>query len=159
MDEKKRFLITWSDGYERFATFEELKEFCGHRGISNKAYMYQDKHYSSEDKMYRIDSAGFGQYRNITVIYQPEIISVSVYLESVKPDYDELKDGENMTEIEIPKDMLFKWFKENILKNFKGDDTSVSDEGLFEEWLDEYTAEDTDTLYADMKQFITCLDK
>ncbi len=157
MDEKKRFLITWSDGYERFATFEELKEFCDCRGISNKAYAYQDNHYSSEDRMYRIDSSGLGQYRNITVVYRPEMVGVTIYRESC-PEYIDTTD-DNLAEIEIPKDKLFKWFKENILEDFKGDDTSISEEGLFEEWLDEYTADDTVTLYADMKQFITCLDK
>ena len=157
---KKPYLITWCDGYERFETYKELKDFCDYRGISHMSYVFRDEHYNSKNEEYRIDSKGTGRWYNLVVIYKPEIISVTVYYDTVKADYDETKDGENLIDVRMPKDKLYEWFKENVLESFRPDiDEGVSDEGLFEEWLDEYTADDTMNLVADMKQFITVPEK
>lgn len=153
---EKPYFISWANGYEKFETHKELKDFCDYRGISYLAYTFRDSDYNAKDEMYRISDAGCGRYRNITTAYQPELINVTVFYDNIKPDYDEATDGENLTVITMPKDVLFDWFKENILKNFRSDvDEGVSDEGVFEEWLDEYTADDTDGLYQAKKQFIS----
>jgi len=154
-NKKRRYFISWQDGYERFETHKELKDFCDYRGISYMAYTFRDENYNAKTGQYEIDNPGVGRYRNLTVMYQPDLINVTVYYETVKPDYNEACDGENLTEITLPKDVLFNWFKEKILKDYKTKvDAGVSDEGVFEEWLDEYTADDTDTLYYDVKQYV-----
>ena len=73
-----------------------------------------------------------------------DVISVMVYKDTVFPgrDFDD-----NLTTITVKKDIFMKYFRERILPDFKGDDETVSDEGLLQEWLDEYTADDTDDLY------------
>lgn len=36
---------------------------------------------------------------------------------------------------------------ENIARDFRGDDNTITDKGLIEEWLDEYTDDETTSLY------------
>ena len=72
-------------------------------------------------------------------------ILVTVYKDTVIPGS---KDDDNLMDIEVDKNILTAYFKERILPSFKGDDKSISDEGLFEEWLSECTADDTDDLWA-----------
>ena len=74
-----------------------------------------------------------------------ETITVSVYRDTVDPGFN---GNDNIAEIEVDRDELFKFFKMFALSSFKGDDKTVSEEGLFEEWLDEYTCDDTEGLYS-----------
>ncbi len=89
------------------------------------------------------------------VSIEPDVLAITVYYDNVKADYEEKEDGENLTEIILPKDKVFEWFKKHILENFRPDvDEGVSDKGLFEEWLDEYTADDTEGMYDELKEFV-----
>ena len=72
-------------------------------------------------------------------------VTLSVFKDEVFSGHT---DDDNLIDITVTKDCLFNWFKENILESFKGDDKEVSDNGLLEEWLDEYTADDASGLYA-----------
>lgn len=59
----------------------------------------------------------------------------------------------NLINIEVNKHVVFKFFRHNILKDFRTEtDSNVSDEGVFEEWLDEYTADDTQGLWEYAKE-------
>lgn len=71
-------------------------------------------------------------------------IGITVYRKTISPD---LAGDDNLETLIIKKDMLMKYFNEHILPDFKGDDKTVSDEGLLQEWLDEYTADETTDLY------------
>ena len=71
-------------------------------------------------------------------------IGITVYRETISSD---LAGDDNLGTLIIKKDMLMKYFKERILPDFRGDDKTVSDEGLLREWLDEYTADETTDLY------------
>ncbi len=54
----------------------------------------------------------------------------------------------NLINIEVNKYVVFNFFRHNILKEFRTETNSnVPDEGVFEEWLDEYTADDTEGLW------------
>lgn len=60
---------------------------------------------------------------------------------------------DNLSYIKVKEDVLFDWFKENILEDFKSEvDEGISDRGVMDEWLDEYTADDTVGLYDYMKE-------
>ena len=76
-------------------------------------------------------------------------IGITVYRETISHD---LAGDDNLETLIVKRDMLMKYFKERILPDFRGDDKTVSDEGLLQEWLDEYTADDTTDLY-DFIQF------
>lgn len=71
-------------------------------------------------------------------------IAITVYRDTIGPNSH---GDDNLGTLIIKKDMLMKYFKERILPSFKGDDKSVSDDGLLEEWLSEYTADDTNDLW------------
>ena len=150
---KQPYLLTWNNGYERFDTHQEMKDFCEYNGLSYHCYVFDDDNYDNEAQHYKTDTIpGVGRMRNVTGYYQPEIISVTVYLDSVKPEYDEYKDEENLIDIELPKDVLMNWhFKEFD----EGNHEMITDDEAFEQWLLEYTADDTLSLYYDLKAFIT----
>ena len=71
-------------------------------------------------------------------------VEITVFRDTVDPGY---KGDDNLCTIMVPYGILLAWFKEFVLESFRGDDSSVSDEGLLEEWLDEYTADATVGLY------------
>ena len=79
-------------------------------------------------------------------------IAITVYTD-ITPGPHKTEDlDDNLTYIRVQKSDLLEWFREYILPDFRGDDKSVSDEGLLDEWLDEYTADDTVGLYGYLKQ-------
>ncbi len=71
-------------------------------------------------------------------------IGITVFRDTISRD---LAGDDNLGTLIVKKDMLMKYFKERILPDFKGDDDTVSDEGLLQKWLDEYTADSTTDLY------------
>ncbi len=73
-----------------------------------------------------------------------DTVAISVYRETVSPD---LAGDGGVGTLKVPKALFIKYFKECILPNFRGDDKNVSDEGLMQKWLDEYTPDDTTNLY------------
>lgn len=69
---------------------------------------------------------------------------ITVYAKEPKIFSDSFLEVKNLVDIEVSEDVVFDWFKENVLQSFRPDvDEGVSDKGLFEEWLAEYTADDT----------------
>lgn len=55
---------------------------------------------------------------------------------------------DNLSYIKVKEDVLFDWFKKNILEDFRSEvDEGISDRGVMDEWLDEYTADETIDLY------------
>lgn len=62
---------------------------------------------------------------------------------------------DNLSYIKVKEDVLFDWFKVNIREDFRADfdiAEGISDRGVMDEWLDEYTADDTVGLYDYMKE-------
>ena len=69
---------------------------------------------------------------------------ITVYAEEPKVFSDSFLAATNLVNIEVSENVVFDWFMENVLQSFRPDvDEGVSDKGLFEEWLTEYTADDT----------------
>ena len=54
---------------------------------------------------------------------------------------------DNISVIEVKRDVALDYFLENHLEDFRGDDKDITDSGLFEEWLSEYTCDDKQDLY------------
>lgn len=52
----------------------------------------------------------------------------------------------NMITLEISREIAFDFFKQYCLDDFKTDE-DLSDEAFFEDWLMEYTCDDTEGLY------------
>ena len=72
-----------------------------------------------------------------------EPMTISVYADTTGCFSEEECDRDNNALLELPKGMVQKFFMDCCLESFRGDDRTVSDQGLFEEWLDEYTNDDT----------------
>ena len=71
-------------------------------------------------------------------------IAITVYRETISRD---LAGDDNLGTLIVKKDTFMKYFRERVLPYFKGDDETISEEGLLQEWLDEYTADDTTDLH------------
>lgn len=71
-----------------------------------------------------------------------DVIKVTVYRTEIDPGYN---GDDNLMEIEVDRQELFKFFVNIVASTESGDATS--DEDRFEAWLDEYTADDTVGLY------------
>lgn len=69
-------------------------------------------------------------------------IIVTVYRGAIDPGYE---GDDNLMEIEVDRKELFKYFINIVSPSDPKDDTS--DEDRFEDWLNEFTADDTDGLY------------
>ena len=74
---------------------------------------------------------------------------ICIYLDQIRGVFtEEFLDNCNLCYVELPKEIVFDFFKEECMAAFKSDhDEGISEYGLFEEWLDEYIADDTDGLY------------
>nr|WP_297765800.1 hypothetical protein [uncultured Butyrivibrio sp.] len=73
-----------------------------------------------------------------------DTIEISVYRESISPD---LAGDDGVGTLVVDRELFLMYFNERILPHFRGDDKNASDEGLLQEWLDEYTPDDTTDLY------------
>lgn len=71
--------------------------------------------------------------KEIVVIYANEVSGVFT---------DDFLDGIDMFDIEISRETLFDFFQDECLEYFRNGD-ELSDEAYFEDWLLEYTADDT----------------
>lgn len=75
-----------------------------------------------------------------------KLILVGVYKDTTDLfTEDEILD-DNTVDLEFPEDIVKRYFKEKCLEDFRGDDDTISDEGLYQEWMDENTCDDTDGL-------------
>ena len=77
---------------------------------------------------------------------------ISVYADTTGCFTDKQCDVDNTAYLNLPKEMIREYFMKYCLEDFRGDDTEVSDDGLFEEWLDEYTNDDTIDLCGFLKE-------
>ena len=55
----------------------------------------------------------------------------------------EIETDGNLTEIVVPDELLRRYFMEWCLESFRSDE-ELNNEALYEEWLDEFTADDTE---------------
>lgn len=77
-----------------------------------------------------------------------ETIIMTIYADDTDLFTEDFCNRHNLINIEVNKHVVFNFFRHNILKDFRTEtDSDVSDEGVFEEWLDEYTADDTEGLW------------
>lgn len=75
--------------------------------------------------------------KEVVVIYANEVSGVFT---------DDFLDEIDMFDIEISKKTLFNFFQDECLEYFRNEDDDedkLSDEAYFEDWLLEYTADDT----------------
>ena len=74
-------------------------------------------------------------------------INICVYSDTLGNSIDGI-DDDNLCYIKVKEDVLFNWFKENILEGFREEiDEKLSDRAMMDEWLDVYTADETVDLY------------
>ena len=71
---------------------------------------------------------------------------ISVYKDTTGLFTEEEILEDNIADLEFPKEIVKRYFMEKCLEDFRGDNNAVSDEGLYQEWLDEYTCDDTEEL-------------
>lgn len=77
-----------------------------------------------------------------------ETIIMTIYADDTDLFTEDFCNRHNLINIEVNKHVVFNFFRHNILKDFRTEtDSDISDEGVFEEWLDEYTADDTEGLW------------
>lgn len=92
------------------------------------------KHY--KEKRIEIAFIKESGYDMSELINREETIGVYVYLDTVYSDYDESENnGDNMCILVLPKEYVKKYVAEH------------TDFNSFEEWLNEYTCDDTEDLY------------
>lgn len=75
--------------------------------------------------------------KEIVVIYANEIMGIFT---------DDLLETIDMFDVEISRDVLFDFFIDECLEDYKNetdDKNGVTTEGYFEDWLHEFTADDT----------------
>lgn len=78
---------------------------------------------------------------------------ITVYTTISMPFSDDFLNEINMVNIELPMKIVFDFFRSECLKDFRPDyNEGISDRGLFDEWLDEYTADDTQGLWEYAKE-------
>lgn len=71
---------------------------------------------------------------------------VSIYADETKLFTDDFININNIIYVEVPDRIVFDFFKKNILDDFRSEtdtEEGLSDYAIFEDWLDEYTCDDT----------------
>lgn len=71
-----------------------------------------------------------------------DTLLICIYADETQVFTDDFCNMNNLIYVEIPRDIVFGFFKENVLADFRTEE-DLSDEALFEDWLLEYTADDT----------------
>lgn len=85
---------------------------------------------------------------------EKDYILVDIYADSTglfTEDFLDYRMKSNIVTIDIPREILFEFFKENCLEEFRTNE-NLSDEAFFEDWLGEYTCDDTEGLYQYVEQ-------
>lgn len=76
-----------------------------------------------------------------------ETITVVVYSNEITGVFaDDFIETVDMFDIEVSREILFEFFKDECLEDFRNesdDKDGLTNEGYFEDWLNEYTADDT----------------
>ena len=76
-----------------------------------------------------------------------EIITVVIYSNEMTGVFaDKIIETYDMFDIGVSKEILFNFFKDKCLEDFRNesdDKNGLTDEGYFEDWLNQYTADDT----------------
>ena len=73
----------------------------------------------------------------IVVVYGNEVTDVFT---------EEFAETIGMIDIEVPREILFEFFRDNCLEDYRNesdDKDGITDEGYYEDWRVEYTADDT----------------
>ena len=69
---------------------------------------------------------------------------MTVYADDTNLFTKEFCEQHNLVDIDLPRYTVRRYFDDCILEGFRTDtDDGVTDDGVFEEWLHEYTADDT----------------
>ena len=124
-----------TDNVDSFEVWETLKDL---------AYAYEYAYYDNDDGDFLDKSETFFKEKLLEMFgVKTDTVSITVFKDDVIKGW---QGNDNLMEIEVARPVAFAWFKETTLESFKGDD-NTSDEGLFDEWLDEYTADGTIGLY------------
>lgn len=138
VDNKDNILSDFLDFKAGTSRFEVLKWFEDELRISVPYLLYGP----GKDEGWKCDLDG-----NPSPLDE-EMIDMSIYASSIPGMYSEKEiEEDNLIEIRLPKCLVAGYFMDNILDSFKGDDPSASNTALFEEWLDEYTADSTQDLW------------
>lgn len=76
-------------------------------------------------------------------------VLMTIYRDSTGLFTSEECDQDNEFNTYVPYNVLFEYFMDNVKGNFPAADPheGITDEGLFDEWLDEYTMDATNDLY------------
>ena len=77
-------------------------------------------------------------------------MNVCIYADSTDIFSEEFCNIDNLIEIEVENELLFEYFRQHCLEDFRSEDDikqGLSERAVYEEWLDEYTADDTDELW------------
>ena len=111
--------------------------------LKDLSYEFEYTHYESADFFGETEDF-FTEKLMAEYPVKAKMECLSVYKDDVIKGWE---GDDNLLDLEVERPVLFAWFKEERLESFKGDDKTVSDEGLFEEWLAECTADHTEGLY------------
>ena len=119
-----------------FSVWNDFKDLC---------YEYEYIYFDTDDFLDTTDKFFTEMLMEMFPVPKPELIGVTAYKSDVIKGWD---GDDNLLYIEAEEPVIFAWFTETALDSFKPDkEEGVSDKGLFEEWLHEYTADDTVGLY------------
>lgn len=75
-----------------------------------------------------------------------EVLIITVYSDEPGVFTEDFCDRVGMIEIKVPKEIVYDFFIDECLEGFRNesdDKDGITDEGYFEDWLLEYTCDDT----------------
>ncbi len=121
--------------------YKLIKEWLSDSGVVENACKLRKQNHDEELKKRKSSTY---DVQNTSEAKSDDTIEISVYRESVSPD---LAGDDGVGTLVVDRELFLMYFNERILPHFRGDDENVSDEGLLQEWLDEYTPDDTTDLY------------
>ena len=83
---------------------------------------------------------------------EKDYVYIDIFSDSTGLFTDSFCDGVGIATVEIEREKMFEYFKENVEEDFKDDDEidgELDDEALFDLWVHEYyTCDDVHDLYA-----------